>query len=296
MEDVLKSNSSSGRLSALSLLVFVMIFSVQAMATSTLIDFGHLLAPLSGVTLLVHGLNTNPQKMLSLAKELNQDGQVVVLVSLTGHHGDSAAFGHVTPDIWLNDLEEGFHQAEAAASQYRLPLNFVGYSLGAAVGIDLIIQRHVHFDRMILLAPALQLRKTSGFVRALDILGPQFVVPSFSPKEYRANSGTTMAAYDSLFSIGRRIRRAGAANFHQANVPTLILIDPADELVSPVGLHQFVEQHHLSKWKIQDVSNNEATVRPKYHHLIIDQASLGSREWLRVKGLIRSHLKPASDR
>ncbi len=250
--------------------------------------------PARGVALVVHGLNLRPDKMDSIARTLNEEGFDVLRASLSGHRGDLEQFKHVSRDRWLHDLHDAYCEARRAADRRGLPLNFVGYSLGALVNLDLmnnVPEAGVRYDRMVLLAPAAALNWTSQLVRALNAFGEDFLVPSASNATYRAScEGTSMAAYNALFDSLRATQESGLG---KSKAPTLVLIDPKDELVSGPGLAELIEFNALNEWRLEQVSNRGATLeRGAYHHLIIDEPSVGSEEWKRIQTLIRKHLEP----
>ena len=141
------------------------------------------------------------------------------------------------------------------------------------------------------LAPAAALNWTSQLVRALNAFGEDFLVPSASNATYRAScEGTSMAAYNALFDSLRATQESGLG---KSKAPTLVLIDPKDELVSGPGLAELIEFNALNEWRLEQVSNRGATLeRGAYHHLIIDEPSVGSEEWKRIQTLIRKHLEP----
>ena len=77
---------------------------------------------------------------------------------------------------------------------------------------------------------------------------------------------------------------------NQPNTPTLIMIDPKDELVSEKGLRAMIEKNQLSEWKIFKIQKQDPQLKSNYHHLIIDEASVGVDEWTIIKNNIREHL------
>lgn len=240
-----------------------------------------------GVTVVVHGLNLKPSKMLELAEQLETMNQDVVLVTLTGHDDDEKAFGTVTREVWLNDLSEAFQEASSKAKAVGVPIQFLGFSVGGLLGVDLLAAGKVHFSKMILLAPALQVHARSRLIRVARILGNSFVIPSRSPEDYRAHSGTTVAAYEALF---KSLDTMAASNLDLANIPTRVFIDPDDELVSLEKTETFIAKKRLSNWKLSSVDASQSLTEPKYHHLIIDSKSLGEAEWKKLVEQIRSFL------
>ncbi len=260
------------------------------------------LAP-RGVALLIHGLNFQPDGMRDIARLLSGWGIESLNVSLRGHGGnydpedDSlppetlrlASFRTVSRPIWLGEAHRAYQVARRRASAVDAPLVLVGYSLGALIGVDLLCdpERMVSYDAMILFAPAL---KTRWFARALRGLSgfPRLVIPSFAPPCTVANRGTPIAAYNALFESIARLRRRPMA---KANVPTLIFIDPKDELVSYRGLVALRDREGLDRWEIQRLKRPLARGEPDYHHLIVAKQRLGPEAWGRVSARIARFLE-----
>ena len=278
---------------AVSIMLFFAQFMAQICALSTASAASEWLrAPVvdtdvAGVTLVIHGLNTKPDKMRPLGAELNAMKQDVLLVKLTGHDQDLAAFRQVTRATFLLDVEEAVKRASAESRAKAKPLNLVAFSLGGLVAIDLVSEGRAAFERMVLLAPALAVHGRSHLIKIFVPFGHGFLVPSFSPEAYRANPGTSIAAYLALFESLSAIQ---ATPLLKANVPTLVLIDQDDELVSASRLAALIRDKALTEWRLEAISANESTVRPKYHHLIIDEPTLGPTPWRLMIEKIRLHL------
>ena len=235
------------------------------------------------VALVVHGLNLRPQKMEAIAALLISGGIDVLNVGLSGHNGDAEAWAQVSKEQWKADALQAYRVARSEADRATLPLYFVGFSLGGALALDLLSEAgapEVAFDRMALFAPAAALRASSGLVLSLAFLGSRFIVPSLGNPANRANKGgTSMAAYEALFGLIRELRRG---DLSRANIPTLLFIDPGDELVSEAGLRGLIRSKSLDRWRLIELSHAELRPTRGYKHQIIDEASLGKTEWGRV--------------
>lgn len=253
-----------------------------------------------GVAIVLHGLNLKPKRMLPLAKELRKIGIGVCNGALQGH-GDNyraiaglsavdarlATYRAVTLPKWLGDLDVLYTRATYEAQQRNVPLFLVGFSMGALVACTAMATcATVRFERMVLFAPALAIHPHAHLPRLFK-RWPHLLVRSFAPPRYRANRATPVAAYLAV--------RAAQVQFRQCvnptlNVPTQIFIGPRDELISRRGLRQIIAQHHLTQWQIDVVSKREAEQGAAFHHLIIDPASVGQREWARMMKKIETHL------
>jgi pimeloyl-ACP methyl ester carboxylesterase len=256
-------------------------------------EFGLAQEHLSGVILMVHGLNTKPEKMQSLAQAFEENNYKVFLTVLSGHSNeDLAIVGQITRTKWLSDLDGKYQEARHFADSRKVPLIFVGYSLGGLLGVDLLTDPNyqigdqaIHWDKMVLLAPAIA---TQGMVNSFGLLRGLmpggFVVPSMSPYDYRANpAGTSVAEYNALFQSQHEVQTRDPGQLNE--IPTLIFIDPQDELVSESGLQNFMTIKGLENWKLIEVQKDPET-RKMYHHLLIDPETLGAKSFSNMKKYI----------
>jgi len=255
---------------------------------------------ITGVALVVHGLNLNPDRMNEIIAALNAGGIAALRVSLRGH-GDNftpvagldseearlEAFKSAAYASWSLELLQAFRRAERLRRKRAVPLFLVANSYGALLALDLTLtHEEVAFDRMVLFAPALAMHSRNHVIRLLNPF-PNLVVPSFSPRRYLANQGTPVAAYEAVFetlahferSLGRKI-----------NVPSLVFIDPRDELISYEGLEALITAQRLDNWTIRQVAKSGADSRVAIHHLIVDQASMGGAAWEEMMTRMRTHL------
>jgi len=257
---------------------------------------------ISAVALVVHGLNLRPDKMESIITLLTDSGIDVLNLSLRGHgrnytgktHIDSAkarleAFKTVSYQLWIDETHRAYHIVRERSAQKKLPLFFVGFSLGGLMGVDLFASYpDVYFDRMVLLAPALSMHAINYTAKLLSLF-PRLVIPSFTLADYRANNGTPMAAYNSVFEAVKHFNK----NVNpEINVPTLIFIDQQDELISYGGLKRLVKNKQLDQWKFHHVQKGKTGVKEKMRHLIIDEPSVGKDMWQEMRIAIIDHLLP----
>jgi esterase/lipase len=253
-----------------------------------------------GVALVIHGLNLNPDKMGSIITLLTHSGIDVLKVSLSGHGKNYCQKGHINEskarmetfktisyELWINETFRAFDIAEKISRKRHIPLFFIGYSIGGLLGVDLFASNwNTYFNRMVLLAPALRLNIMYDAIKFF-LPFPKLVIPSFSSPCYRANFGTPVAAYRVLFDA--------IEHFHQnmtskLNIPTLVIIDPRDELVSYERLKQIIKSKGLDQWELHLLKKSEKDAKKKPRHLIIDESMVGKDSWNEMKYLIIRHL------
>jgi len=248
------------------------------------------LKELKGAALVIHGLNLAPCKMESIIGLLNSENISAALLPLYGHgdnfdkqKGDSdqsarlSSFKEVSYTLWSQELLSAYQSVRAFADKHEVPVFLIGYSLGALMGCCLLLSQPViSYEKMVLFAPAIRIRWLNGsFIKLLSRF-PGLVIPSRSPAGYRSNRGTPVAGYLSLFEAIRTFNRD--FNTH-LNIPTLLFMDPADELISYKNIKTLIEEKDINLWQIQKIENNRNQTNKGFRHLIIDEPAVGKNNW-----------------
>lgn len=228
-----------------------------------------------GQALVIHGLNLRPDKMKEIINEINLRGHDALLIRLFGHNDDLDQMKKATYATWMEQVKNGYLTVLEKNKQDGGKISFVGFSLGGLLEMDFLVTSDIHVDQAVLFAPALKIKDAGRLVKYLRFLGSDFILPSVSPKEYRAQQdGTSIAAYLALFESADHLE-SGA--IEKINLPTTVFINPNDELVSYSGLKSMKEK--LNQWKLIEVSTEKTELKKAYNHLIIDKESLGKDEW-----------------
>jgi pimeloyl-ACP methyl ester carboxylesterase len=245
---------------------------------------------LQGVALVIHGLNLRPDRMAPIIDNLTQSGIDVLGLSLRGHGAnyahrdemDAAAarlesFKNVSYTLWLNEAYLAYRQVQKRAKQENIPVFLTAFSIGGLIGLDLLISNpDVHFDKMVLLAPAISLHPTIYLERVLSPF-PRLVIPSLADDAYLANkNGTPVAAYNALFEALYHFEENAGSKL---NIPTLVFIDEQDEFIPLRGLKELVAEHKLDQWQFYIVHQKEEMETGTFHHHIFDSSSTGEAVW-----------------
>ena len=255
---------------------------------------------INGVALVIHGLNLRPDKMESIIALLTHSCIDVLNLSLRGHgknytqkaNVDSSkarmeTFKTVSYEYWIKETYRAYGLAGNRSREKQVPLFLIGFSLGGLMGATLFASYpDVYFNRMVLLAPALHIY-TINYLAKLLTPFPRLVIPSFFIKSYCSNRGTPVAGYNALFEGIEHFNKNIALKM---NVPTLILIDKQDELVSYRRLKRIIKNGRLHQWRLHPVNKSVTGAKEKMHHLIIDESSIGKDAWNEMRGLIIHHL------
>jgi len=255
---------------------------------------------LNGVALVIHGLNSRPDKMESIIAEMTAAGIDCLNLSLRGHgenysqlnDTDSAearmqAFKSVSYQLWRTETYQAYQQVKKRSKRYGTCLFFVGFSMGALLGVDLFTSNpHIKFDKMVLFAPALKMHKRNFLLKTMSPF-EGLVVPSFAPASYRANKGTPMAAYNALFEASKHFEQHPDPKI---NVPTVVFIDKQDELISFSGLQNMIRKLNLDQWNLHTVKKDQTATEIEMHHILIDEAAVGKHMWKEIVDTTITHL------
>ncbi|MBF0299753.1 MAG: hypothetical protein HQK51_13595 [Oligoflexia bacterium] len=193
---------------------------------------------------------------------------------------------------WKKRVQDGYELSKDLMRKNerenkKMKFIFVGYSLGAALGFDLI--RSVKnedriFDKMILLAPAITLRWYTKLIKAFYIFGEEFNISSRNHPEYRYKDSTTIAEYKALFNILEENENKLSSKSRDINISTLVLMDSQDELISFENTKEFIKKNTLTKWSFQEIKKDATLKKQKIpKHLIVDENAIGVDAWKKLK-------------
>lgn len=228
------------------------------------------------VAVVIHGLNLNPDRMDSIINFYNSIGISTLKVRLKGHRGRFQDFINISYEIWLKEIETAFIKAKQYIKNKKIPLILSGFSIGALTGLNVTaFKNNFKIDAAIFFAPAIIIRKRSRVVLFFNKFGNDFVIPSRSPANYKANKGIPITGYNALFELEDKLK----SMYDIINIPTLCFIDKGDEIVDARGLKNLVKTHNLNKWQLINIKKDRLTSKHGYRHLIIDPDSIGQKSW-----------------
>lgn len=241
------------------------------------------------IALVAHGLNLKPSKMNSLVKVLTNENIEVLRVSLGGHRGSQREGLYTTHQGWRNEFQAHYCLALKKAKRDSLPIYYLGFSLGALIGLDFLNTQDFHqVKKMILISPATDVHWYSKIPGKLGWIGGKISLPSKNLKEYRSQPSTSLASYTAMKKSQKSLVDM---NINSLNIPTRIFVDPDDELVSLKKIKKRISKNSLDNWKLEAISNKGSTLKKTYHHLVVDKDSMGPKVWERVTTQIKNHFK-----
>lgn len=252
--------------------------------SSTLFETGA--AAPRGRVLVAHGLNTRPSVMDPLIRHLCAAGLSCLRVSLHPSHTHRAS-ARTVRHRWLATISEA-HDRLVDASPSR-PVHALGYSLGALVCVAHLASSGARFDRMVLLAPPFALTRTASTVRGLTPLaGTGLALPSAAPAEVRLRRATPLSEYAALLSLVSDLQQLPQAQ-RLRRIPTLVLVDAADELVSARGVEGWIAANGLTAWSIERMQERRAT-RRTCRHMVLTEETMGAPAWHAMTDAVTTHL------
>jgi len=220
--------------------------------------------------------------MKNLAEALDLPLAQCTFICLPGHTPDES-FRNSEAQQWI----ESFREQYLAATQNNNPVYFIGFSLGGLVMTYLLGTAEVPPPKkQVLLAPALAFKPWSHLPEYFPSLFDNLVIPAHTPKKYKVHTGVTISGYKALFALKEKLEQSGALNY---NIPTLVLCDQHDELVSPQGLQEFINQKKLTRWEL------EVLASPRWQqmgrkHLMVAKEYRSEAYWQHLKTRILSFL------
>lgn len=241
---------------------------------------------------VLHGLNAHPARMSDIAKLLESLGYKTTNGTLTGHAPNTTQsdIEKISAERWKKDFREQWHSANKDCETQSSERVFVGFSLGALTGMNLFDSGEEKLlpSKMILLAPALALRKKTLLIRTVSWL-PFGALPSLNHPDYRVSASTTLSSYDALFKLHDTWQNWAWRK--TSFISTLLFLAPEDELVNSEKIEQEIRQRKLDDWTLSWISNSASKLKPNYHHLIIDERSQGTEEWQKFTALTKTFLQ-----
>ncbi len=235
-------------------------------------------ADIHAVVLIAPGLNLLPSKMDQLAHFLASKKCDVLRISLGNK-----------PDLWTETFSDAYDEALEHAEILQRPLYFLGFSLGALLGVHYLI-RHPHhkFQKAILLAPATHTNLWNLIPAFLGNFFPKLKIPSLNLPNYRQSSSTTLFEYKKIYDLQNQIKNNLKNDKNEINIPTLLIFNSQDELVDTHKLSKFAGLNPM--WRTLKLTNYDSLLPRKYHHLIIDSEAIGAEGWEKVLKSLTGHL------
>ena len=244
-----------------------------------------------GLVLVAHGLNLRPSKMRAIAEVICQEstGYACRILSLPGHEESGPSrMKQVDAASWKSAIRDEVARVATLSRELHVPAYFIGYSLGGLMGEWAIQQQDERvFEKVALIAPAIATRTLARSVAYLPLPG-SVTLGSWNHPDYRANPGTSLAAYRAMFRVMGEFR---SADLRKIDVPTLVFLNREDELVSDRKTERWIDRSGLRNWQVVIVPRLRPSIRPAYDHLMVDEAGMGAEAWQLLSTRLREFLR-----
>lgn len=231
--------------------------------------------------IIIHGLNNNLECFDPLKERFEKTGFKCSLIILPGHGDLREEAYDLTTALKVFD--------ERMKKLIQEPYVVIAFSQGALY-FQIWLQRNDHPAPLaqVLLAPALFINWHSKIEWVINLLPSAFYIRSRTPKILRRYMGLYLGEYKTLLE-GVRLYQSFKAGMR---VPTLILIDPLDELVDAKILKNELEDRCRDKLKI--ILVNKPRLEGKtmgQHHVLFHPDWFIPKQWEEMTSEIESFLK-----
>jgi hypothetical protein len=229
-------------------------------------------------------MNMQPSCMDALAAELARQGFEVYRPAFSGHCAGHGDYLRVTATDWEADARRIHRAASLKAEALKKPLYLLAYSFSSLVFQTMA--KELSFAKRAYLAPPFATKFWYPAVRWFAGIFPDFSYGTLNPH----CAANPRSSGRSLLALEDFLRRWRAGEGKMDITPLLAFSEPNDELVSFEGVK--AEMAANPHWRLESISNKEHTLAKTYHHLIVDEASLGVGEWNRLRSEIGKFFTP----
>lgn len=228
---------------------------------------------------LIHGLNNNTASFLPLKEHLERRGWKVHFVPLPGHGEDKRKIKDLGKALQVFDL--------ALQPLVQAPYSVITFSYGALY-FQLWQDRHLAKRPLsqVLLAPAFYVRGQRFMGNIIRFL-PSFIpIKSLSPGPFRRHQFITVAFYKILMEGLLTWQK----NLPQFKAPTMLLIDPKDEIINAQKLEQKIKSRpfelaHFIKWPRPYLTKGIGR-----HHILFHPDYFSESDWQKFTDTIEEFL------
>lgn len=225
---------------------------------------------------IIHGLNNSQKSFAPLKRSLTKLGFKVHLFSLAGHQ-------EYNQKLDLNNsltfLEQQFDNLQA--EEYYC----LGFSQGGLV-LELLPDRiKQKIKRQVLLAPALAVKQKYFLNTITKFLPARIPLISLVPKQISKFSWLSVAYFDLLFSQINQFQK-----LKPSPVPTLVLVDPRDELIDVPALTSIVQKN--PKWQLELFPRpNLPLITLGQGHILFFPKYFTKEAWVKITNRIAQYLQ-----
>lgn len=214
-----------------------------------------------------HGLNNNSDSFAPIMQFFKSKGFETELVVLPGH-------GDIRTEAREFKSSLGVFDQKMKALGDR-PYYAIAFSHGALY-LQLWMEKNPANRpiKQVLLAPAFFTHRQEFVRRIFNALPSFFLIKSFSPKNFRRYEFLTVSEYRTLIQGMMTLQKLG----RPFRIPTMVLIDPKDELVDAKTLKVEIEQRNDGQ-KVIFYERDYLKKGLGCHHLLFHPDYFSEHDW-----------------
>lgn len=229
--------------------------------------------------IIIHGLNNSERAFDSLKTQLQEFGFDTHFLTLPCHGENRFEAKNFDEALQCFDKNMKAHSTE--------PYSVIAFSQGA---LYLQLWLNKNPDRLptkqVLLAPALIILKQKMAEILFSSLPAWIPTKSFSPRSIRRFAVLSIRDYKILMGGLKKFRELKPA----FNIPTLLMIDPKDELVDAVGLEREFQKRNQNL-KLTMFPREYLAMGLGCHHILFHRDYFSQEDWKKFTQSIRDFLE-----
>jgi esterase/lipase len=219
--------------------------------------------------LLIHGLNNTSESFIPLQQKLNSLDMECVLIKLPGHGINR--YEATSLELAMQTFDESLRPH--IKSDYFV----VAFSQGALYfQLWLDKQTENRPQKQVLIAPALSIRFFTVAEKLIKSVPRMICIPSQTPKQFRRYPFLFGWEYKTLFSGAREYKGIKK----KMPIPTLVLIDPKDEVIDANSLKKEMDEN-----KVELIYFSRPYLkgkRPGKHHILFHPDYFAESDWEKI--------------
>ncbi len=226
--------------------------------------------------LIVHGLNLIPSSFNQLAKDLYNNGNSVLRLSLAGStksEVDKKLKKSYLLKSWKQDIRCALLKMNQIHAETKKPIKSISQSLGSLLIYWASLVEKVRFHQHVFLAPALKVKWIFSLHKSLFFLNDDFEIPSKNLPEYSSYPFTSLGEYRSVQSLLSELKKR-----EKAPLNLTVFLNPKDELVHYADSMKFFKSLKSTIIIAKKGANSIGA-----EHLFVDAKTAGDPLYKRIK-------------
>lgn len=235
--------------------------------------------------LIIHGLNNTTEVFKPLGNELVSLGHNITYLTLLGHNAI------LEKDLsWKKEKENISNQLKKLDKNKEYFI--IAFSQGALVFQNAISENLIDFKikGQVLLAPSLKLHNQKVLEWITNKTKANLITPSRTPKDVSQFDFLYASYYKVLFEELEIFNKASYIKLNE--VPTLIIIDPDDELVSTKSIREVIYKNKMTNWSILPFPRKIPPTKMVFskHHTLFFPTYFEDKDWSKLITILNTQI------